>query len=201
MLDRTPLAALFVSLVLASLGGGAAADGPPTKDDAVALATAWRTAVLALPCDRKTPQSDVVCAGASVAAMMPAPVTFGIDDDQSPPDSCDTWSGKSHALAAVAAGDAYDLVATCISAELEEDGSAPIRDRSYKQIAGFLPKKAKTALKALAATHRFVLVEHKPTEGDPGRFEAVLAIRTGAAGKAEIAVVFIRKRHEQIDGE
>jgi hypothetical protein len=191
-----------VAIVVMALSARvAAADAPPPADAAQHVASAWRTAILAVPCDRKTPQSDVICSGASVAAMMPPPVTFAIDDDQGGASSCDTWSEKPHELAAVAAGDAYDLLATCISAELEEDGGAPIRATTYARIAKFLPRAARAPMKALAKTHRFVLIEHKPTSGDPGRFQAVLAIRAGASGTPEIAAVIVRKRHEQIDGE
>ncbi len=199
MISRALLPVAVLSLALGARA--AAADGPPSKADAIQVATAWRTAILALPCERKTPTSDVVCSGASVKAMMPPPITFGFDMNSTAPDSCDTWSDKAHALASVEAGDAYDLLATCVSAQLEEDGSAPITDRTYKQIAAFLPKKAHAPWKALGATHRFILIEHKPTSGDPGRFEAVLAIRAGATGAPAIAAVFIRKRAEQIDGE
>src|SRR5262249_45968547 len=96
------------ALALAALAGVAAAD-PPDNASAVALVTAWRTAVHAAPCDRKKPSDPVVCSGAALVPMMPAPVQFGVETNGSLPDGCEPWS-ETKGLASVKAGASYDML-------------------------------------------------------------------------------------------
>src|SRR5262249_9102435 len=162
-----------------------AAANPPDSAGAVALVTAWRTAVHAAPCDRKKPSDPVVCSGTALVPMMPAPVQFGMTTDASWPDGCEPWH-EANGMSAVAAGADYDMLTPCAGALLEEDQRPPITSKTYAQVETFLSKAVRKQWKPLAKTDAFVLIEHKPTSADPGRFEAVLAVAPGDDGKPRV---------------
>ena len=194
-------AALLVVSVLIS--SPAIADTPPTKQQALDTVTAWRTAIQAVPCDRKTPNDPWVCSGAGAKATMPAPVSFGMIGDSNTicDQDSDKWEGKT-GIHAIDAGTDYDVMTGCLRYMIEYNGEAPLTVISVSAANKFLSKPARKQFKPLGKTHKLVRMKLAPSEGDPNsRHDVVLAVTVGADGTAKVTAVFALIKEPVYDGE
>jgi len=174
----------------------------PTEAVALAFAESWRAAVGAEDCARSKTDFEVHCAGERLAAAMAPPIWFGVDvsDKDYLNDACRTW-GRHRELARVDAGPGHDLMRVCIDAMMDARMTAPMGGVAFAKIAKRLPRHVRDALGPLDPTHRFVLIHHTPTSGDPNRFDLVLAITNDATGAARLTALFVQVVIPPMDGE
>lgn len=195
--------AIIVIVLACSISAPALADTPPTKQQALDTVTAWRTAILAVSCDRKGPNDPWVCSGAGAKATMPAPVSFGMIGDSNTvcDQESDKWEGKT-GIHAIDAGTAYDVMAGCLRYMIESNGDAPLTVISVSAANKFLSKPARKQFKPLGKTHKLVRMKLAPSEGDPNsRHDVVLAVTVGDDGTPKVTAVYALIKEPVYDGE
>lgn len=192
-----------ILVVLGVLSARAGADTLPSKQQALDTVTAWRTAILAVPCDRKTPNDPWVCSGAAVTATMPAPVSFGMIGDSNT--ICDQdsekWEGKT-GIHPIDAGTDYDTMTGCLRYMIESNHDGPITVVTISAANKFLSKPARKQLKPLAKTTKLVRLKLAPTEGDPNsHHDVVVAVTLATDGTPKVTAVFALIKEPVYDGE